>query len=554
MRLGCIDPVTASQIDYNPRSISYPNYVNHGEADTIVIQVVNDGNTALSVKIDTAKTSPAADWLAVSTDTLHVSEGISNTASFEVYLNHGGIINSPGTIVALNGEVVMATNAPEPRDTVSYVIENYLVADTIVGLQFDTLYTTTAARSPEATDFVALMMTSHGEIGYNGNSNNGGYNLDYTLFGGDCDETAHTYLYSGGPYVIQNNAGDYVMSSGVHQQGFLSDLAFKRVLGYAEPAHTDGSNYEKWFTGTFVNWDSSLAMEQEVWAPTGGGDSTNFMILCQRIFSIDGNPHNNLAIGEIIDWDIPSDVGSNNTSAVSPSGNAVYLQGLDTADVGCPGGEDCDCQANADRFGAQAFLGWYNNTDYNADNCSNETIFTGAFSDLNDSNLFIDDTLQAEVIWDKGGTQTGLNAYIGEADDLHTVMTYVHSVDLGGRRIIKKYSVVTTVQNGTEGDLAAHIATATQWWADNIRPGCPGLIGCCDGITGNVDNDAGNLVDIGDLTALIAYLYIPPNPAPECPEEANIDGDIAGLVDIGDLTALIAYLYIPPNPLPANCQ
>jgi hypothetical protein len=62
------------------------------------------------------------------------------------------------------------------------------------------------------------------------------------------------------------------------------------------------------------------------------------------------------------------------------------------------------------------------------------------------------------------------------------------------------------------------------------------------------------LVDIGDLTALIAYLYIPPNPDPVCAQEANIDGDGEGLVDIGDLTALIAYLYIPPNPAPAGCQ
>jgi hypothetical protein len=77
--------------------------------------------------------------------------------------------------------------------------------------------------------------------------------------------------------------------------------------------------------------------------------------------------------------------------------------------------------------------------------------------------------------------------------------------------------------------------------------------GCCVGITGNVDDDIDQLVDIGDLTALISYLYIPPNPEPVCPQEANIDGDGADLIDIGDLTALISYLYIPPNPQPAPC-
>jgi hypothetical protein len=83
---------------------------------------------------------------------------------------------------------------------------------------------------------------------------------------------------------------------------------------------------------------------------------------------------------------------------------------------------------------------------------------------------------------------------------------------------------------------------------------------CCVGRTGNVDWDPHDIVDIGDLTALIQYLYpvLPPLPGvdytPPCMEEANIDGDASGIIDIGDLTSLIAYLYIPPNPLPAACQ
>ena len=77
---------------------------------------------------------------------------------------------------------------------------------------------------------------------------------------------------------------------------------------------------------------------------------------------------------------------------------------------------------------------------------------------------------------------------------------------------------------------------------------------CCVGSTGNIDGDTGELIDIGDLTALISYLYIPPNPEPVCMAEGNIDGDTEGLIDIGDLTALISYLYIPPNPAPSDCE
>lgn len=74
--------------------------------------------------------------------------------------------------------------------------------------------------------------------------------------------------------------------------------------------------------------------------------------------------------------------------------------------------------------------------------------------------------------------------------------------------------------------------------------------GCCVGLTGNVDNDPDDLVDIGDVSALVDHLFITFEPL-VCPEEANIDGDPDGLVDISDITWLIDYLFItftPPSP------
>lgn len=74
---------------------------------------------------------------------------------------------------------------------------------------------------------------------------------------------------------------------------------------------------------------------------------------------------------------------------------------------------------------------------------------------------------------------------------------------------------------------------------------------CCLDLAGNVDGDPNDIADMGDLTALIAYLFIPPYPAPACALEANVDGE--GEVDIGDLTAMIDYLFItyaPPEACP----
>jgi len=88
------------------------------------------------------------------------------------------------------------------------------------------------------------------------------------------------------------------------------------------------------------------------------------------------------------------------------------------------------------------------------------------------------------------------------------------------------------------------------FWIDDLEFGAaPG--GCCVGTSGNVDGDPSDLVDIGDLTALIDYLFIT-FAVPECLAEANVDGDLAAVIDIGDLTALIDYLFITFAP-PADC-
>jgi hypothetical protein len=72
---------------------------------------------------------------------------------------------------------------------------------------------------------------------------------------------------------------------------------------------------------------------------------------------------------------------------------------------------------------------------------------------------------------------------------------------------------------------------------------------CCVGTVGNVDCDFRDIVDVGDLTWLINYLYITPTALPN-QAEANVDGDLYGIIDIGDLTRLIDYLYLTNQPLP----
>lgn len=71
-------------------------------------------------------------------------------------------------------------------------------------------------------------------------------------------------------------------------------------------------------------------------------------------------------------------------------------------------------------------------------------------------------------------------------------------------------------------------------------------IGCCVGLTGNLDGD--ELADIADLTFLIDHLFIN-FPELPCPEEADFNFDT--LVDISDLTFFIDNQFINFPPLPA---
>jgi hypothetical protein len=439
------------------------------------------------------------------------------------------------------------------NDSLTIDVINYIVADSVIGFAFDTISTTTTPRGgAEVGEFVHLIVTNTGEMGYNGNTNNGQLNMDYILDGGECNSNAATYLYSGGLMVsradIDGSDTTFVHSQNMHQNEFSTDQSFKRILNTPSHQSLSDAAYDGFFTGTAVNADTSIAIERTFYAPLTGGDSSDFIIVRSDIFSL-GGAQSPLIIGEAADWDIPGGIGdvALNFSGIIEDQNAIYQQGADSGET--------QCQTNLSRYGAIKLLGYFLRSDLIDDECAGACVPYGAYVNRNDSLFEYDDTLQPAYYWKLMGENSGLHAESsGDSTDLHSVMTYVYDYELPASDTFTVYTVYTTVHDGDVAQLSGNLDAAFEWYRVHLRPGCEQLCGCCVGITGNVDGDSGELTDIGDLTALIAYLYIPPNPVPTCPEEANIDGDSAGLIDIGDLTGLIAYLYIPPNPEPAACQ
>ena len=108
----------------------------------------------------------------------------------------------------------------------------------------------------------------------------------------------------------------------------------------------------------------------------------------------------------------------------------------------------------------------------------------------------------------------------------------------------------TYTVNGTVGQTAIGAASSETY---NVSHGywqqTSGGGGCCIGITGNVDNDGSDAIDISDLVYLVDYMFNG-GPAPFCFEEADMD--ISGGIDISDLVYLVDYMFVGGSA-PKDC-
>ncbi|MBD3402672.1 hypothetical protein GF420_07235 [candidate division GN15 bacterium] len=77
-------------------------------------------------------------------------------------------------------------------------------------------------------------------------------------------------------------------------------------------------------------------------------------------------------------------------------------------------------------------------------------------------------------------------------------------------------------------------------------------VGCCVGVTGNVDGDPEENVDLQDVIFMVNNLFLGGAALP-CPEEANVNGDVGGNIDLEDVIYLVNALFAggsAPVPCP----
>ncbi len=133
----------------------------------------------------------------------------------------------------------------------------------------------------------------------------------------------------------------------------------------------------------------------------------------------------------------------------------------------------------------------------------------------------------------------------------------VRFVDGATGDLFFEFSTVGDVMDLAVGDVSgdgALNATCVTFGSDGVAYVFNSLYdaSCCIGITGNINDDVLQEIDIADLIYLVNYMF-QAGPQPPCMLEADIDGNHTTDPDIADLIALVNFMF-QEGPSPALCE
>jgi len=404
-------------------------------------------------------------------------------------------------------------------------------ADTIVPVMWDTVY------SGADWDWqFGLKVANNGNAG---NRGDGLVNMDFVNTGLECDSAYDVYLYDLTPVLMTDI--DHYSWNPYWTEEAAQPFNFTPVSDGLQAKHISGSVYDEFRTGKFVSGDSTIALVKYWYAPKA---DVSYIIERIDIWSNDGAVHPGVRIGEWIDWNVPSDTGTNNRGGwVTNPGSVDYVwqQGLEYD----PG---IGCHDNDRRLAVSGLLGYYTQAEYDTDQTINHTgMYGGAV--LLKSDLFepSSDLLIPDSVW-TCLNRAGLSANNADAADQGCLLSF-GSFDIGTDPLII-WVAHATVYDGDLTTLQTIIDQAETWYLANRYFG-PGPTICCGrytgGYTGNTDCDTGGKMGLADVTRLIDRVYLSKT-ALCCEANGNVDGDVDGKLNLGDVTKLIDHIYLSKEP------
>jgi len=536
-RMACVDPAFGVPPTPFP-SYTWPTYTLQCEEYISQFNIENNGNTDLNYSMVIEEDNGPTGWLSVEPFLSgSIPSGLNNVHTKYVTLNDNGIVCNPLINDRLVGRIIMTSNLPTSPDTIPVDI---MILGTPPVFDIDTVN----------TSCLSLAVRNNGSYGNQGTER---VNMDY-VNSGDCDTTADIYLYDGSPVLGWIDGADtnmYWSVFGVHWDDSIGFYSTEVNEKYTEV------NFDVAKT-TFGLLDSSIMMEKTYYAPQAL-DECNYIIHHLRVWSNDEADHDNLIIGEVLDWDIPSDTVARNYSDFDEDLMAIWQIGAyydDTTATVYP----CAPLRNDSRYGGMAFLTMYDwdgaintlvtDTDgrpfHNAYTVDNPTFVFGNDNGFNETQLC---SLMT--------TKTGFSTYGSAAPestyaDLHSAMTFTDAYDLVAGETLNVWFTTFTTQIGSDVyDVEAIIKDSRTTFCENLMPDSletsPNICPCCE-LRGDMNGDGQILVD--DLVALVRCLFDPMYPCDvDCIELVDIKAD-NGLLLVDDLVYLVDYIFKggPPPP------
>ncbi len=570
-RVPCVEPVAQPILAIDPLGVFTPAWNKPGVAVPYNVTLFNIGNSPLTINsiVATETEGPTTGWLGIGSFPTSITEQVPNNfGNVTVTVNNGGVINAGLAPAVLKGH---ATITWEGSKTTVFPVD-FIVADTIQIPQMDTLL----------TNSISLVINNAGGLGLS----HIGDTLGQMDFNGniecdDCFRAPHNdagkYLAEASPFLMLDDGTDTLVSAYVQNHSWLSEHPVSKLKDGFRPQNTVspksivGTHPYKQITysGIFYNADSTVALENMVYAPKGQADGGNFFGQGLKVYNISGAPINDLWIGQFEDWDIPSDSLVNNGSNFSSSRKLMFQWGWETAaaDTYCEGQNDC-ADANK-RYGGSAFIGQFKvDPDISgtlsryAFNANQQCAFTWKLSTyMAGGHLRYDSLFQQKL----DGGCGGYTAFEDPSESPDSVFMDLFNIAIYGqydlgvndtlyffKALVNKYqdngSDGTPISFFTNVDSAVASLKRTAGFCCRVL-GYPGDVTGATGLPG-VPNATGSLsssVNVLDIVYIVNFKFKSgPNvqwPSASYPCESLMDADGNGAVNVLDIVALVNYKF-----------
>ncbi len=344
---------------------------------------------------------------------------------------------------------------------------------------------------------------------------------------GDCEEL---YLFDGSPVISYVDGIDTVA---------YYDLFRNNTLNFPENGNPfistiDSVDFEVYRSATVSTPDNKIRMVNIFYAPKGISTSCEYVIQRTMIFSGDGLTHDNIALGQFVNWNIPTLSGFDNNGNLNLTDEYVFLTG-----------DGFTCQDNTLRAGMTTMIGMSNNG-----NSIDTTI--SPFNYFNESMpTYVDPSsdLIAQEIYSL--MQDPIPHNSPELEDKFSFITFDNAATVGANDTLNYYTILTSTKGIDKStlneSLTATLNDAKNWVVTTL---VPFLAESCCNKSGDANND--DEVGISDLTFFVDYMFIPGSPGPDCFAEFDNNGDCE--LGISDLTFFVDYLFVPGAVSPVDCH